>query len=66
MTWKSIPAGELFKALKIGFKPEQIIFNGTSKTETELEEAINAGIYAIQADSFYEIELIEKGYAKIK
>ena len=51
--------GELFKALKIGFKPEQIIFNGTSKTETELEEAINAGIYAIQADSFYEIELIE-------
>jgi D-ornithine/D-lysine decarboxylase len=52
--------GELFKALKIGFKPNQIIFNGTSKTETELEEAINAGIYAIQADSFYEIELIEK------
>ena len=51
--------GELWKALKIGFKPEQIIFNGTSKTETELEEAINAGIYAIQADSFYEIKLIE-------
>ncbi len=51
--------GELFKALKIGFHPSQIIFNGTSKTETELEEAIEAGIYAIQADSFYEIELIE-------
>ena len=52
--------GELFKALKIGFKPEQIIFNGTSKTEIELEEAIGAGIYAIQADSVYEIELIER------
>ena len=52
--------GELFKALKIGFEPEQIIFNGTSKTETELEEAIGAGIYAIQADSVYEIELIER------
>ena len=51
--------GELFKALKVGFKPEQIIFNGTSKTETELEEAISAGLYAIQADSYYEIELIE-------
>ena len=51
--------GELFKALKIGFRPEQIIFNGTSKTEREIEEAINAEIYAIQADSFYEIELIE-------
>ena len=52
--------GELFKALEIGFRPEQIIFNGTSKTEKELEEAIDAGIYAIQADSFYEIELIER------
>jgi diaminopimelate decarboxylase len=52
--------GELFKALKIGFRPEQIIFNGTSKTEREIEEAIGAGIYAIQADSIYEIELIER------
>jgi len=52
--------GELFKALKIGFRPEQIIFNGTSKTETELEEAVRSGIYAIQADSIYEIELIER------
>ncbi len=52
--------GELFKALRIGFRPEQIIFNGTSKTEREIEEAIIAGIYAIQADSIYEIELIER------
>jgi len=52
--------GELFKALKIGFQPEQIIFNGTSKIENELESAINAGIYAIQSDSLYEIELTEK------
>ena len=52
--------GELFKALKIGFRPDQIIFNGTSKTEVEIEEAIAAGIYAIQADSVYEIELIKQ------
>jgi len=52
--------GELFKALKIGFRPRQIIFNGTSKTEIELAEAIGAGIYAVQADSVYEIELIER------
>ncbi len=52
--------GELWKALKIGFKPQQIIFNGTSKTETELEDAIDAGIYAIQSDSLYELELTEK------
>ena len=52
--------GELWKALKIGFEPRQIIFNGTSKVETELEDAIKAGIYAIQSDSLYELELTEK------
>lgn len=52
--------GELWKVLKVGFRPEQVIFNGTSKTVAELEAAISAGIYAIQADSLYEISLIEK------
>lgn len=52
--------GELYKALKVGFAPRQIIFNGTSKTESELEDAINAGIYAIQSDSIFELELTEK------
>src|ERR1044072_1658501 len=51
--------GELFKALKVGFAPENIILNGTSKSEEELEQAITAGIYAIQADSLFEVELIE-------
>jgi len=52
--------GELWKALKIGFTPEQIIFNGTSKEIWELEKAINAGIYAIQVDSLLELALIEE------
>jgi diaminopimelate decarboxylase len=51
--------GELFKALRAGFRPDQIIFNGTSKTEAEIDEAINAGIYSINVDSVYEIGLIE-------
>ncbi len=51
--------GELWKALKIGFRAEQIIFNGTSKEVWEIENAINAEIYAIQVDSLYELSLIE-------
>lgn len=51
--------GELWKALKIGFSGEQIIFNGTSKEIWEIEAAINAGIYAIQVDSLFELSLIE-------
>src|SRR6185436_13967684 len=52
--------GELWKALKVGFKGEQLIFNGTSKEVWEIEDAINAGIYAIQVDSLYELSLIEE------
>ena len=52
--------GELWKALEIGFKPRQIIFNGTSKEVWELEMAIDAGIYAIQVDSLLELSLIEE------
>ena len=51
--------GELFKALRADFRPDQIIFNGTSKTDDELDEAVRAGIYSINVDSVYEIELVE-------
>src|SRR5438128_7590060 len=51
--------GELYKALRAGFRPNQIIFNGTSKTGEELDEAVRAGIYSINVDSIYEIELVE-------
>ncbi|MGH9945333.1 MAG: diaminopimelate decarboxylase, partial [Pyrinomonadaceae bacterium] len=43
--------GELFKALRAGFRPDQIIFNGTSKTDAEIDEAVGAGIYSINVDS---------------
>ena len=52
--------GELWKALKVGFKGEQLIFNGTSKEVWEIELAISTGIYAIQVDSLYELSLIEE------
>lgn len=52
--------GELWKALKIGFTGEQIIFNGTSKEVWEIENAVNAEVYAIQADSLFELSLIEE------
>src|ERR1035437_576968 len=58
--------GELWKALKIGFRGDQIIFNGTSKEIWEIENAIKAGIYAIQVDSLYELALIEKTAKKLK
>src|SRR5256884_2160605 len=58
--------GELFKALRAGFCPDQIIFNGTSKTNEELDEAVRAGIYSINVDSIYEIELVEEAVRRAR
>ncbi|MBO0722540.1 MAG: diaminopimelate decarboxylase [Blastocatellia bacterium] len=52
--------GELFRALRAGFSPEQIEMNGISKTEREIAEAIDAGIYTINLDSPYELELVKQ------
>jgi len=48
--------GELFKAKTIGFRPDQIVFNGVSKTDEEIRDAIEYGILAINIDSLYELE----------
>jgi D-ornithine/D-lysine decarboxylase len=56
--------GELFRAMRAGFRPDQIEMNGISKTEREIAEAIDAGVYAINVDSPFELELIEGVAAK--
>jgi D-ornithine/D-lysine decarboxylase len=58
--------GELFKALRVGFRPDQIIFNGTSKSDEELDEAVRAGIYSINVDSIYEIGLVEEAVKRLR
>lgn len=58
--------GELFKALRVGFQPRQIIFNGTSKSDDELDDAVRAGIYAINVDSIYEIDLVEQSVERLR
>ena len=57
--------GELFKALRVGFRPDQIIFNGTSKSAGELDDAVSAGIHAINVDSIYEIGLVEDAVRRV-
>ena len=58
--------GELFKALRAGFSPDQIIFNGTSKSDDEIDESVRAGIYAINVDSIYEIGLVEQSVKRLR
>ncbi|HZI60596.1 MAG TPA: hypothetical protein VFD62_07780, partial [Pyrinomonadaceae bacterium] len=58
--------GELFKALRVGFHPDQIIFNGTSKSDQEIDDAVRAGIYAINVDSIYEIDLVDASVKRLR
>jgi diaminopimelate decarboxylase len=51
--------GELKAALKVGFAPGDIAFVGPGKTETEIEHAVKAGIYAIAAESQQELREID-------
>jgi diaminopimelate decarboxylase len=51
--------GEIQAAFEVGFKPSDVAFVGPGKTEQEIEYAIERGIYAVAAESVYELELIE-------
>ncbi|KXK04766.1 MAG: diaminopimelate decarboxylase [Acidobacteria bacterium OLB17] len=57
--------GELWKALKAGFNGSQINFNGTSKEAWEIDLAIENDIYAIQADSLFELSLIDEAARRL-
>lgn len=60
--------GEIFLALKSGYKPEHIIFTGPGKTREELFFAIEHKIKLINVESFNELLLVNriaKEYATI-
>ncbi|MDI6785519.1 MAG: diaminopimelate decarboxylase [bacterium] len=55
-----VSGGEIFRALKVGVLPEQIIFNGNAKTKEELEYAISNDIFMINVDCKDELYLINQ------
>ena len=57
--------GELWKALRAGFAPEQIVFNGVAKTTDELEQAVRHGIRAVVVDSLGELERLARAAAVV-
>ena len=52
--------GELHVALHAGFPPERIVFHGNNKSTAELTAALDAGVGRIVADSFDELERLER------
>jgi diaminopimelate decarboxylase len=52
--------GELYLALRGGMPPERIYFHGNNKTEAELRYAVEEGVGHIVADSFDELDRLER------
>jgi diaminopimelate decarboxylase len=55
-----VSGGELHRALRAGFRGEDIIFGGVGKTERELREALQAGVLLINAESDAEVRLLDR------
>lgn len=54
-----VSGGELYTAVKAGFPPERIEFNGNNKLVSELEMAVEYGVGRIIIDSCQELSIIE-------
>ncbi len=46
-----VSGGELFRALRAGFRPADIVFDGVGKTERDMAEALTAGVKLINVES---------------
>ena len=55
-----VSGGELFRALRAGFRAEDIVFGGVGKQEHELREALRAGVKLINVESEAELRLVSK------
>lgn len=60
MSLDVVSGGELYTALSADFPAERIHFHGNNKTETELREALEAGVGCIIVDNLTELSLLNK------
>ena len=54
-----VSVGELHRARRAGIPPERIVFAGVGKTEAEMREALEAGIYAFNVESRGELSRLD-------
>ena len=54
-----VSGGELFRALRAGFAPSDIIFGGVGKTEEELQLALVSNVLLVNAESEAEVRRLD-------
>lgn len=55
-----VSGGELARVLAAGGDPQKIVFSGVGKTETEMQAALNAGIFCFNVESASELTRLNK------
>ncbi|KQT53959.1 MULTISPECIES: diaminopimelate decarboxylase [unclassified Aureimonas] len=55
-----VSGGELKRALKAGIPPEKIMFSGVGKTEEEIDQALEAGIFCFNIESEPELNRLSE------
>ena len=53
-----VSGGELYRALRLGFTGDDIVFGGVGKTDRELREAVRAGVKLVNAESLAEVRAL--------
>jgi diaminopimelate decarboxylase len=54
-----VSAGELFRVLRAGGDPAKVVFSGVGKTASEIDAALQAGIFAFHCESEPEVALVD-------
>jgi diaminopimelate decarboxylase len=54
-----VSGGELFRALKAGYKGSDVVFSGVGKTEREMEEALRAEVLLFNVESEQELHALD-------
>jgi diaminopimelate decarboxylase len=60
-----VSGGELYRALRVGFKGKDIVFGGVGKTERELREGLEADVLFFNVESEGELLLLDRVAAEV-
>lgn len=55
-----VSGGEIKAAIEAGFAPQQIVFAGVAKTDSEILYALRQGIFCFNVESMEELEIINR------
>ncbi len=60
-----VSGNEVSKAIELGFSPEKVVFAGVGKSDKEILEALNYGIFCFNAESLQELEVLSELAASV-